>query len=138
MLDDFGTAYASMSYLRRFPFDGIKIDKSFVHGLHNDSATLAIVETILLLADRLNLTVVAEGVETDGQLNLLRRLGCRLIQGYLVGRPMGKSNARSLLRRSLTGMDGNFNRTTRPRRIDAIEAAGFARTSVASDSIGPA
>jgi len=138
VLDDFGTAYASMSYLRRFPFDGIKIDKSFVHGLHNDSATLAIVETILLLADRLNLTVVAEGVETDGQLNLLRRLGCRLIQGYLVGRPMGKSNARSLLRRSLTGMDGNFNRTTRPRRIKAIEAAGFARTSVASDSIGPA
>src|SRR6185437_1164235 len=115
VLDDFGTAYASMSYLRRFPFDGIKIDKSFVHGLHSDSATLAIVQTILSLADRLNLAVVAEGVETDRQLNLLRGLGCRMIQGYLVGRPIGRNGARSLLRQSLNAMDGGFDRFHQPR-----------------------
>ena len=134
VLDDFGTAYASMSYLRRFPFDGIKIDKSFVHGLHNDSATLAIVETILSLAERLNLDVVAEGVETDRQLNLLRRLGCRLIQGYLVGRPLGRNAARSLLRQSLTVMDGNIRRVRQPLPIDAARPPGFGPFPVPSGS----
>ena len=134
VLDDFGTAYASMSYLRRFPFDGIKIDKSFVHDLHSDSATLAIVETILSLADRLNLAVVAEGVETDRQLNLLRGLGCPLIQGYLVGRPLRGNGARSLLQQSLAVMDGNYNRIGRPGRISAGEAAGIQAISVASNS----
>ena len=134
VLDDFGTAYASMSYLRRFPFDGIKIDKSFVHGLHNDSATLAIVETILSLADRLNLAVVAEGVETDRQLNLLRGLGCRLIQGFLVGRPIGRNGARSLLRQSLNAMDGGFDRFHQPRRISTGEVAGLRPSPVAGKS----
>jgi diguanylate cyclase (GGDEF)-like protein len=133
VLDDFGTAYASMSYLRRFPFDGIKIDKSFVHGLHKDSATLAIVETILSLAHRLDLAVVAEGVETDRQLNLLRGLGCPLIQGYLVGRPLRGNGARTLLRQSLSAMDDNFIRGHRPRRITADEAAGIQPAAVASD-----
>lgn len=134
VLDDFGTAYASMSYLRRFPFDGIKIDKSFVHGLHNDSATLAIVETILSLADRLNLDVVAEGVETDRQLNQLRRLGCRLIQGYLVGRPLGRNAARSLLRQSLPLMDSNFHRIRQPLSVDAVEATELRSLSMPSHS----
>ena len=101
VLDDFGTAYAGINYLRRYPFDGIKIDKSFVRDLDEDKATLAIVEAILSLADRLSLGVVAEGVETDRELNVLRRLGCRLIQGYLVGKPVDDLQARLLLRRSL-------------------------------------
>lgn len=98
-LDDFGTAYASLSYLRRFPFDRIKIDKSFIRGLGDDSSTLAIVEAILSLGERLNLTVVAEGVETRRELTVLRDMDCRLVQGHLPGRPMTSQRAHALLRR---------------------------------------
>ena len=87
-LDDFGTAYASLSYLRRFPFDRIKIDKSFVDSIAEDGETLAIVQTILALSVRLKLSVVAEGVERPAQLETLRGLGCKLVQGYLTGRPL--------------------------------------------------
>ena len=99
-LDDFGTAYASLSYLRRFRFDGIKIDKSFVRGLCDNDNTLAIVQAILSLGERLNLAVVAEGVETEPELNMLRMLGCRFVQGYLFGRPLESRQARALLRRA--------------------------------------
>ena len=85
-LDDFGTAYASLSYLRRFPFDRIKIDKSFVQCL-DDSTTLSIVQAILSLGQRLSLDVIAEGVETERQLFQMRSLGCQLVQGFLTGRP---------------------------------------------------
>jgi EAL domain-containing protein (putative c-di-GMP-specific phosphodiesterase class I) len=98
-LDDFGTAYASLSYLRRFRFDGIKIDKSFVRGLCDDDNTLAIVQAILSLGDRLDLAVVAEGVETERELDVLRTLGCRFVQGYLFGRPVESGQARALLLR---------------------------------------
>ena len=87
-LDDFGTAYASLSYLRRFPFDRIKIDKSFVDNITGNDETLAIVQTILALSARLKLSVVAEGVETQEQLEALRGLGCKLVQGYLTGHPI--------------------------------------------------
>ena len=87
-LDDFGTAYASLSYLRRFPFDRIKVDKSFIASITTDPETLAIVQTILALSVRLNLSVVAEGVETPGQLDVLRGLGCKVVQGFLTGRPI--------------------------------------------------
>ncbi len=98
-LDDFGTAYASLSTLRRFPFDRIKIDKSFVQEMGQDGSSLAIVEAVLLLGARLNLAVVAEGVETGAQLDTLRRLGCNLVQGYLTGRPMPEDQARAVLLR---------------------------------------
>jgi diguanylate cyclase (GGDEF)-like protein len=97
ILDDFGTAYASMSYLRRFPFNGIKIDKSFVTGLCDDKITLAIVEAILSLGERLGLAVVAEGVETRHELDMLRALGCPFFQGYLAGRPAELRAAHALL-----------------------------------------
>ena len=87
-LDDFGTAYASLSYLRRFPFDRIKVDKSFVTSITTDPETLAIVQTILALSVRLNLSVVAEGVESQEQLDVLRGLGCKVVQGFLTGRPI--------------------------------------------------
>ena len=103
MLDDFGTAYANMNYLRRFPFNGLKIDKSFIRGLYNDEITLAIVQAILSLAERLNLAVVAEGVETERELNVLRKLNCRFIQGYLTGRPADCQAANALLRQSWMG-----------------------------------
>jgi diguanylate cyclase (GGDEF)-like protein len=108
-LDDFGTAYASLSYLHRFPFNRIKIDKSFIRGICDDDSTLAIVQAILSLGDRLNVAVVAEGVETERELDALRKLGCRLIQGYLSGRPMASHHVGALLRHpaSLHGPNGD-------------------------------
>jgi diguanylate cyclase (GGDEF)-like protein len=100
LLDDFGTGYASLSYLRQFPFDGIKIDQSFVRDLCCDRIALTIVESVLALGSRLDLGVIAEGVETEHELGVLRDLGCRFIQGYLSGRPCPAPEARALLRQS--------------------------------------
>jgi diguanylate cyclase (GGDEF)-like protein/PAS domain S-box-containing protein len=86
-LDDFGTGYASLSYLLLFPFDKIKIDKSFTQGLLARSECVAVVASIFTLARGLGITVTAEGVETDAQLELLRVQGVNYVQGYLFGRP---------------------------------------------------
>jgi diguanylate cyclase (GGDEF)-like protein/PAS domain S-box-containing protein len=95
-LDDFGTGHAGLSYLRRFPFSKIKIDRSFVRNLGGDRESDAIVEAILLLGRRLNLRVVAEGVEHEAQLEQLRRMQCPYVQGYLTGRPVSAEIARAL------------------------------------------
>jgi diguanylate cyclase (GGDEF)-like protein len=100
LLDDFGTAYAGLNYLRRFPFDGIKIDQSFVRDLRNDRIALTIVESVLALGNRLNLAVVAEGVETEEELAILRGLGYRFIQGFLSGRPCSGPQTHVLLGQS--------------------------------------
>lgn len=83
MLDDFGTGFASLIHLKQFPVDGIKIDKSFVHGLPDNPENSAIVEAVLNLGARLGLDVVAEGVETEQQVSNLGHFGCRLAQGFL-------------------------------------------------------
>ena len=87
-IDDFGTGYSSLAYLKKFPLSVLKIDKSFVDDVINSAEDMAIVGTILSLAEGLNLLVVAEGVENDAQLGFLRQEGCNLIQGYLTGRPV--------------------------------------------------
>ena len=86
-LDDFGTGYSSLGYLRRFPFDAVKIDRSFVTGLCLDSESGVIVQSILALCRSLNLRATAEGVETAEQLDALCSYGCKSVQGFLLGRP---------------------------------------------------
>jgi diguanylate cyclase (GGDEF)-like protein/PAS domain S-box-containing protein len=87
-LDDFGTGYSSLAYLRRFPFDTLKIDRSFVRELSSRRDARAIVKMIVGLARTLNMKVVAEGVEEASQAAVLRRYGCDALQGYLAARPM--------------------------------------------------
>jgi EAL domain-containing protein (putative c-di-GMP-specific phosphodiesterase class I) len=86
-LDDFGAGQASLSHLRRFPFDYIKIDQSFVAGIGRDPNDEKLIQAIIRLAHALGMEVVAEGVETAAQNDFLRAEGCDYIQGYLVGRP---------------------------------------------------
>jgi diguanylate cyclase (GGDEF)-like protein len=86
-MDDFGTGYSSLAYLWRFPFDKVKIDRAFTHGLGSDDKVALIVRSIVTLAHSLGIRVNAEGVETTGQADLLRRLGCDELQGFLLGRP---------------------------------------------------
>ncbi|WP_174849964.1 bifunctional diguanylate cyclase/phosphodiesterase [Yersinia artesiana] len=87
-MDDFGTGYSSLNYLRRFPFDGLKIDKSFIDELTQSHEGQSIVEGIINLGHALSMTVTAEGVETAEQLEHLQALKCDEIQGYLLGKPM--------------------------------------------------
>jgi EAL domain-containing protein (putative c-di-GMP-specific phosphodiesterase class I) len=87
-IDDFGTGYSSLSYLKRFPVESLKIDRSFIDGLGRESEDTSIVEAIIRLAHALELSAVAEGLETPTQLETLRTLGCDYAQGYLLGYPM--------------------------------------------------
>ena len=87
-LDDFGTGYSSLQYLKKIPLDQLKIDQSFVRGLEFDHHDRSIVRTVIAIAQSLELEAIAEGVETEGQLQILIAEGCNLYQGYLLGRPM--------------------------------------------------
>ena len=87
-LDDFGTGYSSLSYLKKFDIDYIKIDRSFIHNLSADSDGLALCKAMIVMAHTLGLKVVAEGIETEEQRDLLKAAGCDYGQGYLFARPM--------------------------------------------------
>ncbi|MEY2447335.1 MAG: hypothetical protein QOH79_811 [Acidimicrobiaceae bacterium] len=96
-IDDFGTGYSSLGYLKQFPVDVVKIDRSFVSGLATSAVDAAIVAAVIGLADAVGMTTVAEGVETSDQLERLRSLGCKTVQGYHLARPMPASAMESLL-----------------------------------------
>ncbi len=98
-IDDFGTGYSSLSYLTHFPLDVLKIDQSFVRGIDVNPDRAAITSAIVAMAQRLRLKVVAEGVETRGELALLAREGCDEIQGYLFSRPVPPESIEEYLRR---------------------------------------
>lgn len=87
-VDDFGAGHSSLGRLKALPLDVLKIDRAFVSGIVDDQRDRAIVRTVVALGSNLGLTATAEGIETDEQLRVLRRLGCALVQGYLFARPM--------------------------------------------------
>ena len=106
-LDDFGTGYSSLSYLRSFPFDKIKIDRSFIMDLLNDDNATAVISSITALAAALGMETTAEGVEKPEQLDILRAQGCSQIQGYLFSRPVPAAQICSLI----TSIDGGRRQT---------------------------
>ena len=87
-IDDFGTGYSSLQYLSQFPIDKLKIDQSFIRAMAIAPSSLAIVETIISLAQKLQLKVIAEGVETKDRLNILQKCGCDEVQGYYFSKPL--------------------------------------------------
>jgi EAL domain-containing protein (putative c-di-GMP-specific phosphodiesterase class I) len=106
VLDDFGTGYSSLSYLRRFPLDGVKVDRSFTDGLGSSPQDVAIMKAIVEMCRVLGLAVIAEGIESETQLQQLRTLGCEQVQGYLVCRPLPADEISEFLERRFTQDSG--------------------------------
>ena len=96
-LDDFGTGYSSLSYLRAFPFDKIKIDRSFIIDLLSSDGATAIIKSITTLAEALGMETTAEGVENAGQLDILREQGCSQIQGFYFSKPVVEAEVQRML-----------------------------------------
>ena len=107
-IDDFGTGYSSLSYLHRFPVNTLKVDRSFVGRMASGDENLEIVRTVVTLAQNLGMEVVAEGIETGEQLNLLRALRCDYGQGYFYSKPLPAADATALLRGEGGPADGTF------------------------------
>lgn len=99
-IDDFGTGFSSLAYLKRFRVDKLKIDRSFITDICNDSSDAAITSAIVSMARCLNLKVVAEGVETESQLSLLKKYGCNEIQGYFFSKPLNKEEFESFIQKN--------------------------------------
>jgi len=97
-LDDFGTGYSSLSYLKRFPVDILKIDREFINDLSADPSDALLVETILTLAEKMQIKVIAEGVETEDQLNFLKQNNCQYIQGYFYSKPLPRKEFEKFVR----------------------------------------
>jgi EAL domain-containing protein (putative c-di-GMP-specific phosphodiesterase class I) len=98
-LDDFGTGYSSLSYLKRFPITRVKIDRCFVRDIATSGGDAAVARAVIAMAHGLGVEVVAEGIETQEQLTVLRRYGCDEGQGFLLGRPVVPSEVLDAVRR---------------------------------------
>ncbi|NOX10095.1 MAG: EAL domain-containing response regulator [Gammaproteobacteria bacterium] len=101
-IDDFGTGYSSLSQLHKIPFTELKIDRSFVTNLENDPEAVAIVETCIMLGKKLNMSVVAEGVETQNALYILKTMDCDIAQGYLIAKPMPAEDLSQWIQEKIT------------------------------------
>lgn len=120
-VDDFGTGYSSLSYLKQFPIDCLKLDKSFVDGLPNDENDTAISLAVIALAHSLRLSVIAEGVENEGQLAFLKDNGCDVIQGYIISRPLPADDFAKFVEDRISLNDSPqraFDGPSRPRKIE--------------------
>jgi EAL domain-containing protein (putative c-di-GMP-specific phosphodiesterase class I) len=127
VLDDFGTGYSSLAYLKHLPLDTIKIDRTFVAGLDGE-ADRSIVEAVIALAHGLRISVVAEGIETEAQFEILRAMGCDTGQGYLFARPLPEPDAARLLS---PGRSGASTRAIPPAGAGSKSIRGAARTRAA-------
>jgi EAL domain-containing protein (putative c-di-GMP-specific phosphodiesterase class I) len=105
-MDDFGTGFSSLSYLKTFPIDSLKIDRSFIQDLAMNASDVAITIASITLAHGLNLRVIAEGVETENQMELLRRHGCDAFQGFLVSRPVPPDEFERLFAKEISAAPG--------------------------------
>ncbi|NJK71851.1 MAG: EAL domain-containing protein [Thermales bacterium] len=99
-LDDFGTGFASLSYLRKLPIDTLKIDKSFIRDITTDTQDRAVVDMLIKLSKELNLNVIAEGIETKKEYKMITQMGCDFVQGYYISRPIRFSK----LQKSITNI----------------------------------
>jgi EAL domain-containing protein (putative c-di-GMP-specific phosphodiesterase class I) len=98
-IDDFGTGYSSLAYLNRFPIDVVKIDRSFIRNVPESHSDAQITSAVIALGHSLGLTVIAEGAETQAQIDFLRREGCDEVQGYFYSRPIPAADVKTFLGR---------------------------------------
>jgi EAL domain-containing protein (putative c-di-GMP-specific phosphodiesterase class I) len=98
-IDDFGTGFSSLSHITRFPIDCLKIDRSFVHGVETDASQAAVTAAIIAMGERLQIKIIAEGIETQPQLRALNEQGCRRGQGYLYSKAVPSGNLVETIRR---------------------------------------
>ncbi len=97
-IDDFGTGYSSLSYLHQYPVSTLKIDQSFVRNMTSDKGVLGLVKSILSLSENMGLAIIAEGVETQQHVDMLKSLRCQVAQGFFFARPMSEDDAANLLK----------------------------------------
>jgi diguanylate cyclase (GGDEF)-like protein len=133
VLDDFGTGYSSLAYLKKAPFDKVKIDQSFVRGAAHDTQNRAIIRAVVAMADTLGLETTAEGVETQDEIALIAELGCSHIQGFVYGQPVPLAKVQEQLAAAAT-LNPVGLKVSRPARVRLLRSA-FVR---AGGAVGPA